>query len=182
MKKLKYKIGDIVRLVKKHDSSRNIPNEIIGRSFKIFEIDENDNDLTYRCFLIGFDKHEFENYIDYMYWLQEDEIELYCENITHDKLERLPIGSMIITDESKRHNVYVKNDDDEFVNEYKESLYTYEFEDDTLTFHIEDKPKIVEIALPVYYTIYKKEDEPVEMTMEEISEKLGYNIKIVKSK
>lgn len=182
MKKLKYKVGDIVRLVKKHDSSRNIPNEIIGRSFKIFEVDETDDDLTYHGFLIGFDVYDYKNYIDYLRWFREDEIEIYTEDITREKLEHMPIGSMIITNETERHNIYVKNDSDEFVNEYKESLYAYDFDDETLTFGSDTETKIDEISLPVYYTIYKKEDEPVEMTIEEISEKLGYNIKIVKSK
>ena len=120
MKKLKYKIGDVVRLVKKRDLSRNIPNEIIGRSFQIFEIDENSDDLQYHGFLIGFDVKDYENYIDYFKWFSEDEIELYTENITEGKLNRMPRGSMIMTNEPERHNVYVKNDNDEFVNEYKE--------------------------------------------------------------
>jgi hypothetical protein len=182
MKKLKYKVGDIVRLVKKHDSSRNIPNEIIGRSFKIFEVDESDDNLQYHGFLIGFDVYDYKNYIDYLRWFREDEIELYTENITEEKLKRMPRGSMIITNEPEKHNIYVKNDNDEFVNEYKQSLYTYDFDDETLTFcSNNNEPRIDEICLPVYYTIYKKE-EPVEMTIEEISEQLGYNVKIVKSK
>lgn len=50
--------------------------------------------------------------------------------------------------------------------------------------HEDDKDfDIVEVKRPIgTYTVFERSTEPVEMTIAEISEKLGYEVKVVKEK
>lgn len=180
MKKLKYKIGDIVQIVKvarcEHTGLRD---DLIGRKGRILKTDN--SEIPYKIYLIDYTQNDVENEIDYFYWVSEECIESVRRRITPTTLEELPIGSIITTSEDE-HFQYVKIDWDEFRNDDCGTLLARELTEKLRFSATDGQPKLVEIAEPIYYTTYDESDEPVEMTIEEISEKLGYNIKIVKSK
>lgn len=178
MRKLKYKIGDIVRITGT-EHSVGVPSEVIYRKAKILKTDF--SDVPYKIFLLDYSECDYDNDIATTYWIPEDDIELFRQKITPEILEKLPIGSIIFTSEDE-HNQYVKIDWNEFQNDDCDSLLSKELNDKLEFTETYDNPKLIGIQEPVYYTTYYKGDEPVEMTIEEISEELGYNVKIVKSK
>lgn len=179
MRKLKYKIGDVVKIKKVSPASIGVPDGVLYRIGIILKTD--DSSVPYRVTLINYSSDDIENDISPYYWFTEDCIELYRQKITSDILYNLPLGSIIITDEDY-HNEYVKTDWSEFTNDNSDTLYSNELTDNLVFSKTIDEPKLVEIREPVYFTTYNRNSEPVEMTIEEISEELGYNIKIVKSK
>lgn len=179
MKKLKYKIGDVVKITKTRPISIDVPDEVLYRKGRILKTD--DSDVPYRISLIDYESDDINNDISPYYWLPEDCIEKYRQEITPELLEKLPIGSVIITSEDE-HNQYVKTDIEEFQNDNCDTIISRELTDKLILSETYGNPKLIEIREPVYYTTYNGNDEPVEMTIEEISEELGYNIKIVKSK
>lgn len=178
MKKLKYKVGDVVKITGTRNSI-GVPDDVIGRKGKILKTDT--SDVPYKIYLIGYSVLENDNDIATTYWLPENDIEKYRQEITPELLEQLPIGSIITTSEDK-HNQYVKIDWNEFQNDNCDSLLAKELNDKLEFSETYGEPKLIGIQEPVYYTTFNQSDEPIEMTIEEISEELGYNIKIVKSK
>lgn len=180
MKKLKYKIGDVVKITNKiMPLETGLCNELIGRKGRIFKTDT--SEIPYKIYLIDYTQDDIENHIDYFYWVGDDNIELFRRNITPETLKELPIGSIITTSEDE-HNQYVKIDWNEFQNDNCDTILANELNDKLEFTETYDQPKLIQIQEPVYYTTYNGSHEPVEMTIEEISEELGYNIKIVKSK
>lgn len=180
MKKLKYKIGDVVKIVKvARCEQTGLCDDLIGRKGRILKTDN--SEIPYKIYLIDYTQNDVENEIDYYYWVGEECIESTRRNITPKTLEELPIGSIITTSEDE-HNQYVKIDWDEFQNDDCDSLLAKELNDKLKFSETYGEPKLIEIQEPIYYTTYDESDEPIEMTIEEISEELGYNIKIVKSK
>lgn len=180
MKKLKYKIGDIVQIVKVAKCEyTGLRDDLIGRKVRILKTDN--SEIPYKIYLIDYTKEDVEREIDYYYWVSEECIESTKRNITSKTLEELPIGSIITTSEDE-HNQYVKVDWNEFQNDDCDSLLAKELNDKLEFSETFGNPKLIEIQEPIYYRTYDQSDEPVEMTIEEISEELGYNIKIVKSK
>ena len=179
MEKLKYKIGDVVKITGTNHSF-GIDKDITGKKGKIIKTDI--SSLPYKIHLIDYSEIDEKNDINYYYWLSEDDIELFRhKKITSETLEKLPIGSIITTSEDE-HNQYVKIDWNEFQNDDCDSLLTKELTDKLEFSETYGNPKLIEIQEPIYYTTYNGSAEPVEMTIEEISEELGYNIKIVNSK
>ena len=179
MKKLKYKKGDIVKII---DTSYSIgvPNDVIGKKAKILRTDN--SDVPYKIYLIDYSEIDEEKEIQPYYWISEDCIELFRhKNISSETLEELPIGSIITTSEDE-HNQYVKIDWNEFQNDDCDSLLAKELNNKLEFSETYGMPKLIGIQEPIYYTTYDQSDEPIEMTIEEISEELGYNIKIVNSK
>lgn len=177
--KYKYKIGDVVKITGTNHSF-GVPDDVIGKKGKILKTDS--SSLPYKIHLIDYSEIDEKNELQYYYWLNESDIELFRhKKITPETLKKLSLGSIIITSENE-HNRYVKNDYDEFQNDCCDTLFAGELTEELIFSQTSGNPRLIEIHEPVYYTTYNVNDEPIEMTIEEISEKLGYNIKIVKSK
>jgi len=98
---------------------------------------------------------------------------------TKNELFELPIGTKITTD-SEEYNVFVKNDENSFINEQEDILECYDIKDNLLINDEDYGTKIIKIEVPTYKTTYDSSKEVKEMTMAEISKALGCEVKIVK--
>ena len=111
----------------------------------------------------------------------DEEFELIShKKITKEELFDFPIGTRITTD-AKEDNVFTKTQSDEFENDEYDIINDYDVEDD-LTLNDEDYGKrIVKIEVPATYdVVYDFSQQVREMTLAEISEELGYEVKIIK--
>lgn len=104
-----------------------------------------------------------------------------------EKLEDLKFGDIITLRNGERYlyadgylcgeSVNYYCDADNLSDNYNDNLIRDSYESDKQDYDI------VEVKRPVgTYTVFDRSTEPVEMTIAEISEKLGYEVKVVKEK
>lgn len=171
------KVNDIVKVNSKCDDIH-----VIGKIGKIIDVD--DFHVTVQFFenIDGCwgDNHD-------KWCLEKDEVILMQENLNKEFLLDLPIGTKLFTDREE-NNCFIKINDNEFENDdndvlaIKEDKFItsdFDFEKNEINFY-GNRYKIIKIERPNYYSVYEKEQHPKEMTIKEISEILGYDVKIVK--
>lgn len=104
------------------------------------------------------------------------------KGITKKELLNMPAGTKIYTN-VEICNEWIKSIEGIFLNACNNEITEWDIEEN-LTFDKmpEYGTKIIKIEVPTYETVWEEKEEVKEMTMEEIEEKLGYKIKIVKEK
>lgn len=163
---MKFKIGDRVKYIGDINSHTRenefIKDELVVTNYKIY----NENLIVY----------ELNNKI---WQFTEDELELVNSTLTKEELFKMPIGTKITTDDN-RYNVYIKCQNDFFINE--KGLFLNEmFVHDDLTLEGDVfGTRILKVEKAIDYTLVYENTESKEMTQEEIEKALGYKVKIIK--
>ena len=170
---MKYKIGDIVKIV----SCNSTHKFRLGELVEIITIKEDTEYQPYECKSLEYDE---------VWWVYENEI--VFADYTWEKFLEAPMGTKIILDDGVvflhigdnmccsfrlSGNIACKvdlNDCDGLKSLYNCNNFK-SFEDYV-------HRKIIKIEEPTYTTVYEPKEEIKEMTIEEIEEKLGYKIKI----
>lgn len=100
---MKFKVGDIVKIVK--DGGNHINRNPQFKIGSVFEI-------------TGINHSHFPYELGYLYCCKEWEIELVNKKITKEELFKMPIGTKITTD-LKEDNVFIKVDEESFYDDEK---------------------------------------------------------------
>ena len=172
---MKYKVGDKVKVIDKLKKSRVsyrgtfVPDMDIylGKTIEIEEVDDEDKDY----------------YSNGWHWTDEmierKENEKY-NMFTKDDLEN---GDIIFLRNGNELIVYNDNELCDLESDYFNPLNNLEDLEEDLTYEDDEDYDVVEVKRPSGYdTMFERKEEVKEMTVSEISKKLGYEVKIVKEK
>lgn len=116
-----------------------------------------------------------------MYCCEEWEIELADKKITKEELLKMPIGTKITTD-LKENNVFIKMDEENFINEEENYICNDDILEDLSITDEDMGTKIIKIEEPIYKTVYDYTREVQEMTISEIEKVIGHKVKIINDK
>lgn len=166
---MKFKKGDIIKGTKDNDYS--IANEYMYKA-EVLRVEADSMKIKIlehkNKYMIG-ETYDVEN---------NDDRFTKITKITKQDLLDMPLGTKIITDK-KGHNVFIKVEEGEFDNDDGEIIRDYYINDDLTLDDTDYGNKINRIEEPMYKIVYENNDVK-EMTIAEISEALGYEVKIIK--
>ena len=159
-----FKVGDKVRIIDSGDTGASV--EDIG---VIEHID--DDDLPYKV------RIDLRN--DYWYF-RRNQIE-HIENIIKNKND-LKVGDIVTLKNGDRLLVHTDEEFLDMLDKNYNSICDFDDINDDLTYVGDNRDyDIIKVERPFEYeTVYKTENKVREMTVDEISKALGYEVKIVK--
>lgn len=180
---IKFKVGQKVKIkenLKEGDYSRNRVffaeemEEYVGKIVTISNIGTHDRDYKYSI------KEDEGCWVWDEEWLEPVNYTFNKKDIQAGDIIELDNGDKLVAHYGYSHDILFE-DLDYQKNENPVSDIEYIHEDGTIDSYRGHEYKIVSILRPIEYeTIYNRNSEVKEMTVEEISKALGYEVKIVK--